>query len=743
MDVRCSRCGTEYDFDDALVSERGTTVKCTNCAHQFKVYPGGSGGVPERWIVRKGSGRELVYTSLRDLQRAIAQRQVGPTDLLSRGGGHPLRALGSIAELEPFFTAQGPELPAPAAPAAVQRTLLGISPKAGQLAEDTIPDQSPFAETFASPQQGRQAAPVATPIGGLVAPRAPLPAPAPPPPRSRGAAPSAPYGRTMEAEPKTLPRNAAPEALIPTEPPARASLHSTLSSHGAAIEPDPPTHPSRDGVSGAFRAYQESFGDESLPQAPPPARGSALRWVVGLVVLGGLAFVGGTVGVKYLKGLRVAPAPSAPVADDRVHKLLEQAVADLSREDFESAKEQLDKASALAEHDPAVLSALARLEATRADVRWLGLKLVDPSHTSELDAERAELQQRLARVRKAADAASAVSPNDTAVLRARVDALRLEGNVSGARALVGSLGADASDPDTAYVLAALDLAEATPAWPTVLDRLRTAASAERGVGRARAALVYALAASGATADARAELAKLDSSGSPSALTGRLRGYVDRLAATAPSASATPPAPPASASSAPPPPPAPPAGGVAAGAAPAGDSVPRGLDFRHLLEAGSAAKASGDLGRAEALYRAAEEQQPGNAEALGGLGDVARLRGDSAAAVRYYDAVLRQNPTYLPTLIASADLKWASGDRPGALALYKRVTNQSDPGSPYGQRAAARLAEAQGGGSAAGSPAATREPPHAAATKPAAEPTPPSRPPSDTPNVDTSDLPGFK
>ena len=48
MDVRCSRCGTEYDFDDALVSERGTTVKCTNCGHQFKVYPGGSGGAPER-----------------------------------------------------------------------------------------------------------------------------------------------------------------------------------------------------------------------------------------------------------------------------------------------------------------------------------------------------------------------------------------------------------------------------------------------------------------------------------------------------------------------------------------------------------------------------------------------------------------------------------------------------------------------------------------------------------------------
>src|SRR3954470_9203743 len=127
MDVRCSRCGTEYDFDDALVSERGTTVKCTNCGHQFKVYPGGGGGAPERWIVRKSSGRELVYTSLRDLQRAIAQRQVGPSDLLSRGHGHPTRALATIAELEPFFHAQGPA-PGAGPPEAVQRTLLGMAP---------------------------------------------------------------------------------------------------------------------------------------------------------------------------------------------------------------------------------------------------------------------------------------------------------------------------------------------------------------------------------------------------------------------------------------------------------------------------------------------------------------------------------------------------------------------------------------------------------------------------------------
>lgn len=39
MDVRCARCGIEYEFDDALISERGTMVRCTECGHQFRVHP--------------------------------------------------------------------------------------------------------------------------------------------------------------------------------------------------------------------------------------------------------------------------------------------------------------------------------------------------------------------------------------------------------------------------------------------------------------------------------------------------------------------------------------------------------------------------------------------------------------------------------------------------------------------------------------------------------------------------------
>ncbi|HEX4334852.1 MAG TPA: zinc-ribbon domain-containing protein [Polyangiaceae bacterium] len=749
MDVRCSRCGTEYDFDDALVSERGTTVKCTNCGHQFKVYPGGGGGAPERWIVRKSSGRELVYTSLRDLQRAIAQRQVGPADLLSRGGGHPLRALGAIAELEPFFTANNPATAAPND--AAQRTLLGTG--------DKVPEQ--YAPR---PQQQHKPAPP-TPMGGFTPPK--RDAPRAPPKSSPLAAGSDPFA-AYDQEPVTAPRQVPPvipspvpdsayeatssayqdpnfgygapnslEQPVSYEPPTQSSNRDVPDAGYENDGAEPPRVPTvqMDGITASFRQYQDSFSDESFPGATPNQR-PLLKWVVGVVMVGALAFIVGTVGMKYARKLSAAPAASAQVTDPRVAKLVEDGEAMLTKGDFDGAKEQADKASILADKDPAVLSLAARIEASRADASWLTLKLLDPKQKAEFDVAHAELAQRLPRVQRTADAAAAVAGADPQVIRAQIDAYRLTGDVAKGRALVGSLGSDVSQPETAYVLAALDLAETSPAWPTVIDRLRGAAAAERGVGRARPALVYALASSGANDDANTELAKMDATGTQGVLAARLRAFVQRMAGAAPAASGT--ALPSTVL----------AGAQATrpgGATESSDVIPRGSDFRRLLEDAATAKRNGDLGRADALYHAAKDQQPGNVEALAGLGDVARLRGDSATAAGYYDSVLHQNPGYLPALIASADLKWAAGDRVSALFLYKRVVNLTDPGTPYGQRAASRIAEAQANanpssGEAPSGPAQATKP-----AEPSTEPLPkPAPAPADTgTNIDTTDLPGFK
>ena len=61
MDVTCDRCSTEYEFDDALVSERGTSVKCTNCGHQFKVYRARSGALPDQWVVVADGGTTATH----------------------------------------------------------------------------------------------------------------------------------------------------------------------------------------------------------------------------------------------------------------------------------------------------------------------------------------------------------------------------------------------------------------------------------------------------------------------------------------------------------------------------------------------------------------------------------------------------------------------------------------------------------------------------------------------------------
>jgi predicted Zn finger-like uncharacterized protein len=108
MDVTCSHCNTEYEFDDALVSEAGTSVRCTQCGHRFKVRRPDGSGAPEVWIVRTVDGQTLEFRALRELKTAISARKIGRDDVLSRGAGRP-RRLTSIAELEPFFAALEPK----------------------------------------------------------------------------------------------------------------------------------------------------------------------------------------------------------------------------------------------------------------------------------------------------------------------------------------------------------------------------------------------------------------------------------------------------------------------------------------------------------------------------------------------------------------------------------------------------------------------------------------------------------
>lgn len=794
MDVRCNRCGTEYEFDDALISERGTTVKCTNCGLQFKVYPKHHSGGPERWVVRTADDRELVFTSLRELQRGIADRKVGPGDLLTRGPNPP-RPLGSIAELEPFFQSSlGKMAAAPSSDRPV-RTLHGVAPPANSIPGSQVAstEASPFPYTTgfdvpeppapSSPRPRVEAAPtdtlsvtmpaveappealaaraalveVTSPVPpvrvadvhkGPTLPAMELPGPAPTPapvavgmPRIAMAAPlvseAAPLSTTLSLDDYERQRREAAalrsspqSARVPLETVARSAPNSARvpldsqprSQRGVDSTPRPPVS-SR----GSFHSYDE-LASPAADRAFD-ARRARSRWIVAVVAIGMVGLIGATVGRRYLAGATVPTSTSAPVSDQRVRAFLARGTELADEGDYEGAQEELVKASALAERNPHVLGALARLETLRADVFWLKLRLLDPSSTELVAATHRELGRRVGKARQAADRAFAVAPDDPVVIRARVDSMRLSGDSDKAREWIAPVSSNASQPENAFVLAALDLSDPSPVWASVLDRLRTAAAGEREPGRARAALIYALARADRVAEARAELLKLEAQPKPHVLLDELRTFLSRFPATG---AGKAPAPTGSAAV------------VDVSKLPKLDTsvgseekpttnVP--TDFRTALSLAAAASRAGDYSRAETLYNAALTSQPGNVEALAGLGDIARRRGDTARAAQLYDRVLAQNPSYLPALLASADLKWSAGNRAGALQLYRRVVDQVGPTSDYGARAQARINEADS------APAEKSEPGSAPAPTPTPAPT--SEPAPDMPHIDTTDLPGMK
>jgi predicted Zn finger-like uncharacterized protein len=107
MDVTCNRCNTEYEFEEALVSARGTTVKCTHCGHLFKVQRAlhvALTGDASHWTVRQLDGQTHTFEDLSELPSLIRAGKLGRDDALSRTG-KLWRKLGDIEELEHDFTA--------------------------------------------------------------------------------------------------------------------------------------------------------------------------------------------------------------------------------------------------------------------------------------------------------------------------------------------------------------------------------------------------------------------------------------------------------------------------------------------------------------------------------------------------------------------------------------------------------------------------------------------------------------
>ncbi len=249
MDVQCERCKTEYEFDDALVSGRGTTVKCTNCGHQFKIRR--DGGEEDRWVVT-GRGGEQIYRSLRELQKAILARQVSPSDTLVRGSLR--RELGAIAELVPFFEerrrSSRPPPPGPDERRSSSRP--PPPPNATPAPPLTPPARSRFSTTHGFP-------PPPAPLASGMTPSPLPPAPGPKRPSVRAIAAASP----MPPPPR---QPAITQDFGPEPDTMRMALRSTLDDDEPATHPNPPAPLPAPGP--ASRAPAPA---EAAPYAPPIA----------------------------------------------------------------------------------------------------------------------------------------------------------------------------------------------------------------------------------------------------------------------------------------------------------------------------------------------------------------------------------------------------------------------------------------------------------------------------------------
>jgi predicted Zn finger-like uncharacterized protein len=152
MDVRCDRCQTEYELDDASVAEGGASVQCTSCGHTFVVtrraaavtptpppVPTDAGSAPS-WMLTTEEGKTHRFRDSMTLQKWIVERRVSRNDKVCPPGG-TWRRLADIDELRPFFDVVDQADRAAAAAAA----------RGGRPTQPETPARRTAGEAYASP----------------------------------------------------------------------------------------------------------------------------------------------------------------------------------------------------------------------------------------------------------------------------------------------------------------------------------------------------------------------------------------------------------------------------------------------------------------------------------------------------------------------------------------------------------------------------------------------------------------
>lgn len=385
MDVICEHCRTEYEFDETLLSDRGTTVKCTTCGHTFRLFPT---RVSSTFRVRRQDGTLQTFATLEDVRTQVERGQLTEDDELSEHGG-AWTALAEVPELTPLFARGRTRRARRATPqglvAPQKATLLGVGhngPPASDATRVSVPN--PTARTSSSTLMG-YGTPVAAQVPQVPAPaeqpRLKLPSD-PPPPRVEAPRPS--------FTPPAQPVSQRPPAGRPKE---RPNLY--------LDEPD---------------------------RGAPKSKGLGVGGAIVLVVLAAGLGAGGFYAYQQWKAehTRAPEAASAMLVAEGER----EASADTA-DAYRVAVGTFDRVHQRYPDHWAPLAALARTHAYWAQSLLFEAK---DAAASPLAAEvrRADTLRELARQHASeawryADRARALAPHDVHVLVAAADAARLEG----------------------------------------------------------------------------------------------------------------------------------------------------------------------------------------------------------------------------------------------------------------------------------------------------------------------------
>jgi predicted Zn finger-like uncharacterized protein len=276
MDVTCEQCKAEYDFDDTLLGDKGTTVKCSQCGHVFRVLP--RRREPQRSALKVRFARDghvEAVSSLRELQQRIQAGDVGVEDELGRDG-FTFRKLRDVPELKNFFgrgagpsntpAARGPTELLQPPEAHAKRTVLGL----GTSAHD-VPT-SPRMQGL-GPGGGLAAQALAPTQPGGPAPRATIQGRAPV--SSAPTTPSQPAARELPSRRVPISSAPTPSGTAPTIA-GSAPLYGATSNNAPTVVPPPSTYPETDQrpapAGPVLRVPESERPDGRLPE---PRRGSS------------------------------------------------------------------------------------------------------------------------------------------------------------------------------------------------------------------------------------------------------------------------------------------------------------------------------------------------------------------------------------------------------------------------------------------------------------------------------------